>query len=252
MEKQGKEPKRIGKSPNCYWCGALKENPKAGLCNPCRAEEARQYRAKKRAEKGLKPFVKGGDPNCSSCGQVRENFKAKYCRSCARKKYREANEKRKSMGLLPYNELRGPHCYDCGKVKENPKKAYCYDCRNRKQRELDLKNGTISSHRKGTCAICKTDWIHKRSCDCVKLVQEERQRKKLEKLDSDFFIKEAARRKTNRAIKAGILMRQPCIICLDEKVDAHHEDYTKPLDVVWICRLHHMQYHSGKISLNKD
>lgn len=45
------------------------------------------------------------------------------------------------------------------------------------------------------------------------------------------------------AIKRGLLVRLPCSICGDIKSDAHHEDYTKPLDVVWLCVTHHKLLH---------
>lgn len=41
----------------------------------------------------------------------------------------------------------------------------------------------------------------------------------------------------NAAIRNGSLARQPCERCgATEKIDAHHEDYSKPLDVVWLCK----------------
>ena len=44
-------------------------------------------------------------------------------------------------------------------------------------------------------------------------------------------------------IRAGRLKRQPCVRCGDEKTYAHHEDYDKPLDVVWLCPVCHKQRH---------
>jgi hypothetical protein len=38
------------------------------------------------------------------------------------------------------------------------------------------------------------------------------------------------------AIKKGILTRTPCICCGAEKSEGHHEDYSKPLDIIWLCR----------------
>jgi len=46
-------------------------------------------------------------------------------------------------------------------------------------------------------------------------------------------------------IKKGELLRQPCQICGREKTDAHHNDYSKPLEVQWLCRKHHRDFHSG-------
>jgi len=246
MDNAGKAPKRIGKSPNCYWCGALKEKPKNGLCNSCKALEARQNRAKKRAEKGLAPYVRGKNPNCGKCGGEKSNPNSYYCTKCASIQRKEAVKKRKEAGLPSYDYSRSPNCYSCGKIKENLAKGYCLECRRIKQRESDLKKGIIKNHRKGTCSICHTDWVHKRSCDCINLVRNHRKMLREEKFDLDFFLKEAARRKCGRAIQSGKLIRMPCVECGNPNSDAHHEDYTKPLDVVWLCRLHHMQLHAEK------
>jgi uncharacterized Zn finger protein (UPF0148 family) len=54
------------------------------------------------------------------------------------------------------------------------------------------------------------------------------------------------------AVKKGILVRQPCEVCGATKyIDAHHEDYTKPLSVRWLCRSHHRQTHTRIAKLNK-
>lgn len=37
--------------------------------------------------------------------------------------------------------------------------------------------------------------------------------------------------------------RPPCEVCGDPKSDAHHEDYSKPLEVIWLCRKHHAERH---------
>ena len=49
-----------------------------------------------------------------------------------------------------------------------------------------------------------------------------------------------------RAIMSGKLKRMPCEVCGDVKGDAHHDDYTKPLEVRWLCRLHHAEVHKAK------
>lgn len=51
-------------------------------------------------------------------------------------------------------------------------------------------------------------------------------------------------RKTVRsAIFHGRLVKQPCERCGAGKAHAHHEDYSKPLDVVWLCQTHHQARH---------
>lgn len=46
-----------------------------------------------------------------------------------------------------------------------------------------------------------------------------------------------------RAIRSGALVRQPCSRCNEPKSVAHHEDYDKPLEVVWLCQPCHKQRH---------
>lgn len=60
-------------------------------------------------------------------------------------------------------------------------------------------------------------------------------------------IKVNARNILNNAIKKGLVKRLPCIKCGNIKSQGHHEDYSKPLDVVWFCSLHHIHYHMSNI-----
>lgn len=43
----------------------------------------------------------------------------------------------------------------------------------------------------------------------------------------------------NNAVRDGRLKRMPCEVCGVEKVQAHHTDYSKPLEVRWLCQKHH-------------
>jgi hypothetical protein len=45
------------------------------------------------------------------------------------------------------------------------------------------------------------------------------------------------------AVRDGKLIKQPCVVCGSEKVDAHHDDYLEPLKVIWLCRQHHNDRH---------
>lgn len=46
-----------------------------------------------------------------------------------------------------------------------------------------------------------------------------------------------------RAVKAKKIESCPCIICKAPKAHAHHSDYNKPLDVMWLCPTHHKAWH---------
>lgn len=57
-------------------------------------------------------------------------------------------------------------------------------------------------------------------------------------------IKREAHDKVRQAILKGNLQRQPCEKCnTTDKVEAHHEDYSKPLEVMWLCDAHHKERH---------
>jgi len=49
----------------------------------------------------------------------------------------------------------------------------------------------------------------------------------------------------HHALAEGTLTREPCEVCgTTEAVQAHHHDYSLPLDVHWLCQIHHKARHS--------
>ena len=51
-----------------------------------------------------------------------------------------------------------------------------------------------------------------------------------------------AKDKVKYAIKTGRLVRQQCEKC-GKPAQAHHDDYSKPLEVRWLCNKHHREEH---------
>jgi hypothetical protein len=47
-------------------------------------------------------------------------------------------------------------------------------------------------------------------------------------------------------VRSGKIVRHPCVICDEKKVEGHHWDYSKPLDVFWLCRAHHVAVHDRR------
>jgi hypothetical protein len=45
------------------------------------------------------------------------------------------------------------------------------------------------------------------------------------------------------AVRAGELVREPCVVCGAARVHAHHFDYRAPLWVLWLCPQHHKAWH---------
>lgn len=49
----------------------------------------------------------------------------------------------------------------------------------------------------------------------------------------------------NNAVRDGRLKKTPCVMCGSEKnIHGHHKDYTRPLDVVWLCATCHHRVHA--------
>lgn len=44
-------------------------------------------------------------------------------------------------------------------------------------------------------------------------------------------------------IRIGNLHQEPCEICGATNSVAHHDDYDKPLNIRWLCDLHHKKWH---------
>lgn len=55
--------------------------------------------------------------------------------------------------------------------------------------------------------------------------------------------KRRAQNVVSNAIRRGKLEKQPCEVCGTTKVHAHHDDYTQPLQVRWLCPKHHKEAH---------
>lgn len=64
--------------------------------------------------------------------------------------------------------------------------------------------------------------------------------------------KQAAKSEVMKALRSARLVRQPCEVCAGSPtasdgrslVHAHHEDYSKPLQVRWLCqRCHHREHY---------
>ena len=64
---------------------------------------------------------------------------------------------------------------------------------------------------------------------------------------------------TEKAIKRGRLIPKPCEVCgltgtmKDGRnlIQAHHDDYNKPLDVRWLCQEHHHEWHKNNTPIQR-
>lgn len=58
-----------------------------------------------------------------------------------------------------------------------------------------------------------------------------------------FPLKNRARGILNNHTRNGRILKEKCKICGKLKVEAHHPDYSKPLEVIWLCIYHHKKLH---------
>ena len=58
--------------------------------------------------------------------------------------------------------------------------------------------------------------------------------------------KYAAHCAVKSALRAGKIKKEPCMVCGNRNSQAHHGDYTKPLDVIWLCPQHHSEVHTNE------
>jgi len=56
----------------------------------------------------------------------------------------------------------------------------------------------------------------------------------------------------SKAIEKGEMVPKPCEKCGNPKSVAHHEDYSKPLEVTWLCHACHMQHHWDRWSIPSE
>jgi len=215
---------------NCSKCGELKLGSYAdrGTCGPCTEARRSQRRREKREAAGLPEWGAGRDPKCKVCRAVKEApyVNGSLCRACKLAKAKvDYDKKARDAGVPIRNCGRNPMCGTCGLEKENKDDHYCHACRAKMKRDKYAINRLDPEFMQG--------------------VRDKEARKFQE--SQSARMKKNCREKTNRAIQSGKLPRQPCEVCgTDEKIDAHHDDYTRPFDVRWLCRVHHAEHHRMK------
>ena len=78
-----------------------------------------------------------------------------------------------------------------------------------------------------------------------KILKQRRQSKKLQiwykyyRKTPQNKIQHKCHNAVHQAIKKKKLTKNKCKVCGNPNSQAHHEDYTKPLDIIWLCSKHH-------------
>ena len=133
----------------------------------------------------------------------------------------------------------------------DPKK--CFKCGAIKTRADFYAHPQMGDGLLGKCKECtKTDSTNRRNAKIEHVREYDRSRSNLphrvaarieyqEKHRRDHPEQYYAKITLNNAVRDEKLIRKPCEVCGSEKSQAHHEDYSKPLEVVWLCKPHHSQ-----------
>jgi hypothetical protein len=132
----------------------------------------------------------------------------------------------------------------------------CFKCNKEKQLNEFYKHHRMSDGHLNKCKECtKSDsqktYFKIQSTPELAIKERKRQRLKEQKRRIEGKVKKyprkASRSKASdavwNAITSGSIIKKPCQICGNTQVHAHHEDYSKPLDVTWLCIRHHNDRH---------
>lgn len=143
----------------------------------------------------------------------------KTCRACGSTKHTSEFYRHKDMSDGYLN-----HCKNCVKNRikcyreKNIEKARAYD-RARGSRVSSEKARALYAENREKVLAYKQKWAdanaHKRRAQIA----------------------------AGNAIRDGKIKKMPCVVCGDKKSQAHHDDYDKPLDVVFLCSKHHGERH---------
>ncbi len=168
-------------------------------------------------------------------------------------------------------------CSKCGVIKKpelfQKNLNQCKECRNKKIREWQDKNSDRFKRKKKEWASKNPEKIKeyaqkhnkgyyeknaKRSAEYYKdynreirianiLKMEDSAKEQYEKIfvksKEDIGKRVGCRENTRALVRRGELIKHPCEVCGELKVEAHHSDYNDPCNINWLCKKHHVELH---------
>ena len=121
----------------------------------------------------------------------------------------------------------------------------CEHCHQEKPLEDFYRNRTRPLGRDYRCKECFKEYerLPHRKGRHTKWRNSSQGKEKTRQYNQEHYLEEKpknqTRATTRRLIKLGVIKKMPCRVCGDGKSQAHHPDYTQPLEVVWLCQSHH-------------
>ncbi len=123
-------------------------------------------------------------------------------------------------------------CKECAKIRRT--QAY-------RERNAEMREKRRIYYQKNRQKLCKSQVDSQKGNRRYRKYQNQYSIKKVKSGDKKYV----ARRILNMAVRCGMVQRpDSCEKCFARiKVEGHHEDYNKPLDVVWVCKKCHLEIH---------
>lgn len=120
----------------------------------------------------------------------------------------------------------------------------CKDCREEKQQSefYGIQGECKSCTKKRVQINYRKNIEHYKQYELIRKEYPHRKEVKLlyqKKHRLQYPEKYIARAKVNNGLRYGKIEKKKCMVCKNPKTEAHHPDYSKPLEVVWLCRKHH-------------
>lgn len=131
----------------------------------------------------------------------------------------------------------------------------CFKCGEQMPRTEFYPHPAMADGLLGKCKFCtkmdtrKRRWSNREAVlayDSERAQQPQRREAGLlsqKKRRAAFPEKRRANQAVLRALLNGGLKKSPCAVCGSAKVEAHHEDYSLPLAVIWLCGPCHKAHH---------
>lgn len=132
----------------------------------------------------------------------------------------------------------------------------CFKCNQEKPLSDFYKHSQMGDGHLGKCKECTKADVHSHRKENIEKIREYDRKRgtnpdriakgviRQRTYRANFPEKMTAHQKAERALACGIIERKACEVCgTEDRIEMHHEDYDNPLDVVFLCCMHHRRAH---------